>query len=257
MAGLQSTPIVDRAPLAERFEMGDTSLGRHDDASTGDVRPPAQVEILAVERDLGIETAEGLEQISTHERRRALHEEHIADGVELLLVEIASFDVGGGLPVAVGADTHGEQPPMVAPLDDLRADDPGVGAEGFLDEETHGIGFETHVVVADQMERRTLDRDQRLVRSGGETRVGVESAQMRVGQHPHHPLADLGTIGAGGIDEKRGELRIILRGDTRERLLEPPAGIVDHHDHHHRRGGGGVIRRHGRGDLHSHDEARG
>ena len=133
---------------------------------------------------------EGGEEVGPHEGGRAGDVEDVADGVVLGLVEVAPLDVVHRLAVAVGAHAHRQQAALVGPLDDLGADDAGVGAVGLLHQEAHGVGGEAHVVVAEEVEGGALHGDEDLVGGGGEARVGVEAAQVGVGQHGGHAVAE-------------------------------------------------------------------
>ena len=120
----------------------------------------------------------------------------------------------------------------VVPVDELGADDAGVRAEGLLDHRLHGAGAEFHVVMAEEIERRALDRTERRVRGGSERRV-VCTLHERVGEDIGDPL--------GRVDHRRcvhdegGEVGVLLRSEGLEHRLEPRTGVArDHHSDHRR-----------------------
>ncbi len=117
-----------------------------------------QVEVLAEQLDAGVEAAERLEQVGPHERDRAGHVEDVADGVVLLLVELAPLDVGARGTGLVGAHADLEDAVGLVPPHELGADHAGVRAEGLLDHDLDHVGIEPHVVVAEQVEGGALDR---------------------------------------------------------------------------------------------------
>ena len=130
-----------------------------------------------------------------------------------------------------------QQAALVGPLHDLGADDAGVGAVGLLDQQAHGVRRQAHVVVAEQVEGGALHRDEDLVGGGGEAGVGVEPAEVGLGQHGRDPVPQACRIGAGGVDHEHRDVRVVLGRDARERLLEPPTGVVRDDGDDHGRGG--------------------
>ena len=179
--------------------------GHDDDPGAGDVRPPAQVEVLADEVDVGVEPAERGEQVGADEGGAAGDVEDVAHGVVLLLVELAALDRGGGRAELVGGHADVAQVPGVVPVDDLGADDAGVGPHGLLDEEADGVGVEAHVVVEEQVEGGALHAAEHLVARRSEAGVGVEAAQHGPGQHgPQAPFEVAGAAAAAGGGDARG-----------------------------------------------------
>ena len=68
-------------------------------------------------------------------------------------------------------------------VDQLRADDRGVGAERLLDQEPDRGRVDDHVVVAEEEEGRALDDLDHVVGRGGEARGLGEPADEGAGQH--------------------------------------------------------------------------
>jgi hypothetical protein len=105
MSGLESTTIVHRSADTKRLEVGDTCRRGHDHTRSGGVGPPAKFEILTMKRNSCVETTKGFEKISPNERHGSGNEKHVAHCVVLLLVEIASFDIGRRMPKPISTHT--------------------------------------------------------------------------------------------------------------------------------------------------------
>ena len=126
---------------------------------------------------------------------------------------------------------HLEQAAGVVPVDQLRADDAGVRAEGLLDERPDGVGLEGDVVVAEHVERGPLDQLGDQVGRGAEPGVGDRGGGRAPGAARGDALG--GVVVAGGVDDQHGQVGVGLVGEALERLLEPVAGVVgDQHGDH-------------------------
>ena len=88
----------------ELLAVADPGLRGDDDAGAAEVDPPAQVDVVAVERDRRVEAAEGAEQVGPHEQARRREDEDVADGVVLLLVVLARLGDRVDLAEAVEAE---------------------------------------------------------------------------------------------------------------------------------------------------------
>ena len=178
--------------LGERLAVAGHGGGDDQHPGAGHLGPPAQVEVLAEVGDGRVEAAERGEEVGPHQGGRAGDAEDVANGVVLLLVELAALD--GGDLVAGLVDLHAdlEEPSGVVPGDQLRADDAGVGAVRLLHEGPHRVRLQGDVVVAQQVEGGALDDGEHLVGGGAEAGVVVEAADVGVGQHGGDPV--------GGID---------------------------------------------------------
>ncbi len=221
-------------PAGDGLAMSDPRLGGDDDPGTGDLAAPRQVQVLAHGHDPGIETLELSEEVGADEDAPRGRDEDVADGVVLAMVDLTledPVDDGAGL-VATHADV--EQDARVVPVDELRRDDPGVGAERLLDQLVDGVAVQGHVVVAQQVEGGALDHAQRLVGGGGVAGAPGEMADEGVGEDPAHPLGDLRAVLARVEDQDR-QLLVVLRRQGGERLFEPGSGVGRDHDGDHRR----------------------
>ena len=138
--------------------MANPGRGRYDDARSGHLGPPAQVHVLAEELDVRVESAERPEEVGAHQHATARHGEHLPALVVLSLVELTALDPLDGHAEAVDADADLEQAVRGVPLDELRADDAGIGTVGLPDQVTNRVGSWRHIVVADQQMRCALDR---------------------------------------------------------------------------------------------------
>ena len=152
----------------------------------------------------------------------------------LAVVDLAlddAVDDGTGL---VAAHPDMQEDGGIVPVDELRGDDAGVGAEGLLDELVDGGRIEGHVVVAQQEEGGTLDHGQRLVGRCGVRGSVREVADERVRQDATDPLGHAVAVVARGEHQDR-ELLVVLGGQGGERLFEPGPGLGRDHDGDHGR----------------------
>ncbi len=125
---------------------------------------PAQVDVLTEQVHLGVEAAQGPEQVRPHEGATSGYGEDLPHLVVLGLIELAGLDALDAGAETVDAQAHLEQPVRRLPLDELRAHDAGIRAIGLAHHAADRVGRRGHVVVADQKVRRPLDGEQRLVR---------------------------------------------------------------------------------------------
>ncbi len=167
--------------------MAHARRGCDEDAPAGDLRPPAQIEVLTEKRHRGIEPADGRKQISPYERQRAGHREHVAHGVVLLLVEFAALDRTDRDAAFVRAEPDLEEPGGVLPLDELRTDHRGIGAKGFFEQQANRVRIRSHVVVTEHVMRCALDDREDLVGGARKARVAAHPANKRVGRRAGHP----------------------------------------------------------------------
>ena len=223
------------SPPALGLEVTDAGGGRHHHAGSERLRPPAEVDVASVVGHDDVEAAQRREQVAADERARSGHREHVTHTVVLLLVELAPFDQRVGDPDTVHGQPDVGQPLGPLPLDQLRAHDAGIGAHGLFDEESHGVGVGSGVVVAEQEERRPLHRHQGLVGSLREP-DRLQPAHVGVGYDRPHPR--LQVAARPGVDDQHREVRIVLGAQSGEGLLQPVARVTGDDDGHHRRGRG-------------------
>ncbi len=234
MAGRPRPQPQVGAPRLQLAAVTDPSRRCDHDAGAGEVDPPAQLDVVATEVDHRVETADLAEQIGADQHARRRDDEDVAHPVLLLLIDLARFDDLVDLTEPVDAEADRLQHARIVPLDELRANHPGVGPEHLLDHEAHRRRIDGDVVVAE--EERTvvaLDEPQDLVGRRPEAGVGIERPHERVGQPDLDPRldADLSRC-AVGRQEEEPEVGVILFGEGVERLLEPLTRFVDD-DHRH------------------------
>jgi hypothetical protein len=234
--GLQPAPVVHGPADRERLEVADARVRGHDHPGPGHVRPPAEAQVVEQVVDALVVATDLGEEVGPHEHERARHHEHVTDGVVLLLVELAPLHQRHGVAGVVDALADLEQARGVVPAHELGPDDRRVGAVRLLHQHPHGVRGRVHVVVAHEEEGGTVDDVEDVV--GGRPVAGV------VLQPPHegaggalgHPPLDLGL--AGGVDDQDRQVRVVLLGQGRHRLLEPRPRVARHDHRHHRRGDG-------------------
>ena len=196
-------------PAGHRLAVANPGVGRHDDPRTGDLATPRQVEVLAHCDDAGIEALELAEEIAADEHAAAGRNEDVAHRVVLPVVDLAGDDAVHHGACLVAAHPDVEQDAGVVPIDELRGDDAGIGAERFLDQLVDRVGVERHVVVAEQEERCPLDHAEHLVRGGGVPGPAGQLADECIRQETPDPLSEIGVV-PGREDEHR-ELPVVLR----------------------------------------------
>ena len=234
VTGPQQVVVEVRSADLELLAVADPGLRGDDDPGAAEVDPPAQVDVVAVERDRRVEAAERTEQVGPHQQARRGEHEDVADGVVLLLVVLAGLGDRVDLAEAVEAEPDVLEHGRVVPRDELGPHDAGVGAVQLLDEGPHGVRLEDHVVVAEAEEPALpLDEAQDLVGRRPEAGVGAEVADEGVGEALRDAAAEVlaGRVGRpAGQEEERVEVRVVLVGEGRERLLEPRARGMDDDD---------------------------
>ena len=221
------------------LQMSHPRVGRYENPRTGDLSPPADVDVLAMAAHRRVVAVEPGEQIAADQRADAGHCEHVADGVVLLLVELVAFNQCRGLPGLVGRQPHRQQPFCVEPVDDLRTDDAGVGAECLLHEHADGVGLGRGVVVGKDQVGGVLHQLENVV--GGLAVAGPRRQPPDVGAGQDAGDASGGLFVTSGVKDEDREVGVVLRPEGRQRLLEPLVGVAGHDDRHHRRGHGGGV----------------
>ena len=175
--------------------------------------------------DPGVETLEQPEE-SARTRITTPHDEDVAHGVVLPVVDLTLDDTVDDGTALLTARPDVQEDSGIVPVDELRRDDAGVGAEGLLDGLVDGVGIDRHVVVA-QQEGGALDHGQRLVGPRPSRRVAPEDRTNTSGRIPP-------TTGRRRRRRRSrhqdGELLVVLRRPGGERLFEPGAGLGRDHD---------------------------
>ena len=224
--------------LDELLAVSSSGRRHHDDAGTPAMRPPAQVDVFAVEADRRVEATERAEQIGAHEETGRRQREHVAHRVVLLLVDLTGLHERVDLTEAVDGETDVLQHPRPVPIDELRADDAGVRAVELLDQQPDRVGIEGHVVVEEAEEPVvTLDEAQHLVGHGTEPGVALGTTYERVRHGRTDALGQVAHV--ADHEEQRPQVGVVLAGETGQDLVEPGPRLVDDHDRDDRRRTGG------------------
>ena len=118
------------------------------DAVPGRVDLPAEVEVVAEDRQLGVEAADRVPHVAPDQRAGGADGEHVLDLVVLALVVLAPLQPGLAVAGCVGGEPDLDQHPGVVPVADLGAEQRGRGAElDLLDQLGEGGRLDRHVVV--------------------------------------------------------------------------------------------------------------
>jgi hypothetical protein len=134
VAELQAAGVVEHATVGQSFTVASHGVGHDHHAGSGELRAPAQVDVVTPEPHLGIEPAEGSEQVGAHENARAGHREDVGDGVALRLVDLAFVGERRRRSELVHREADVLQPCRIVPHDELRCDDRRVRADHLVDE---------------------------------------------------------------------------------------------------------------------------
>jgi hypothetical protein len=89
--------------------MVDDRVRHHAHLVSGAPRTPAQVEIVAVERQLGIESAEGVPDIAAYEHPGGADGVHLTALIVLTLVVLPAFETGHPPTRTGDAEAHLEE----------------------------------------------------------------------------------------------------------------------------------------------------
>ena len=108
------------ALLRCRLSMVDDRIGHAHDTVAGQCRPPAEVDVVAQQRQRRVEAAELFPDIAAHEHPRGVDRQHLAHAVVLTLVLLPAFQQRLAPAAARDRDTHLEQQPLVVPTAHLR-----------------------------------------------------------------------------------------------------------------------------------------
>ena len=113
-----------------RLGMEHDRRGRHQRGVSGGCDPPAEVDVVAEDRQLLVEPTELLEQAAADEHAGGVDGEDRPDLVVLSLVVLPALEADLAAAGARDRDAHLEQPSQRRPLAQLRPDDFGLGVVG-------------------------------------------------------------------------------------------------------------------------------
>jgi hypothetical protein len=202
--------------------------GRYDDhpVSCG-VDPPAEVEVVAEDRQLGVQAAQVVPHLPPDQRAGRAHGQDVPRAVVLALVVLAPLEAGHPVAGGVGGQTDLGQHPGVVPVDRLRAEKRcGRGGLGVLEQPLEGVAVRGAVVVQQPDPGRPRchregRRDSRAVPGGvGQGHDGaVGRAQVQDA-----------VVAAAGVRADDPVGRDGLHGESREDLRQPARPVVADED---------------------------
>ena len=139
-----------RLPVARRRGPGVPDRGRRDDEDpvAGGVDAPAQVEVVAEDRQGGVQPSEGVPHVPAHEGAGSADGQDVPDGVVLALVVLPPLQAGLPVTGRVGRDAHLDQDPWVRPVAGFGAQKHGRrGLLRLLEQRLERAGLDGAVVV--------------------------------------------------------------------------------------------------------------
>ena len=135
------------ASLSELATVPNSCSWNNDHPSTAVVDPPAQLDIVTVERNGGIEPTDFTEQVSPDQHERRWQRKHVANAIVLFLVDFAGVDTEIDLAESVKTETDGLQLSRVIPLDELRTDDASIRTVDLFNEGADRLRLGSNIVV--------------------------------------------------------------------------------------------------------------
>ena len=98
-----------------------------DDPLAGAMHAPAEVQVIAKQRQLRIEAVEPLPHITPDQHAGRAHRQHVTDAIVLALIVLPTLQAGEAPPGSGDAEAGLEQEPLVVPAQDLGAQDRHIG----------------------------------------------------------------------------------------------------------------------------------
>ena len=220
-------------------------VGDHPHLVAGRVRPPAEVDVVAEQGQVGIEAAELVPDVAADQHAGRADGQHGPAAVVLALIDLARLDPGQAPPRPVGGDARLAHHAPVGQVFQLRAEDRHrLAAAGRAEQLLKGVGGWLAVVVKQPYPLRPLNPRSRgalgsgrgpagrgvlqstgdgrtvtRVRLHAEDRVLAEqlgqrrpAAVLAAGVHPDDPLHGMRLL-AHRMDESRQQPRTVVRDD--------------------------------------------
>ena len=160
--------VVGATAVGGRLAVVDDGVGGDHDALAHAVGAPAEVQVVAEERQRRVEAGEGLPDVAADEHPRRAHREHVADAVVLALVVLASLEPGDATAGAGDRDAGLEEQAAVVPAEDLGTEDGHARVVvGGLEQPLEAVRVRGAVVVQEPHPGDGVGRE-RLVRAGAE-----------------------------------------------------------------------------------------
>ncbi len=224
--------------IIQAFDVPNAGIRRNDDPGTGQVRSPAEIDVVPVERDGGVEAAERTKQVGSDEHASRRQHEHVTDGVVLLLIGLTRVDDRVDLTEAIEAEADVLQHLRVVPFGQFGSDHAGVRSEQLGNQQPHHVGGQGDVVVADEKEPVVaVDQSEHIVHGGAETWVADDGANEGGRDDPTDTSSQRIVLVVVGVrhEEQCSQVGVVLRGQRVEGLVEPVAGFMHDHDGDDRR----------------------
>jgi hypothetical protein len=206
------------------------SCGRNNHHSgAAEMNPPAQLDVVAVERNRRIESADLTKQISPGQHKRRWQREHVTHAIVLFLVDFARFDTEIDLTKSVETEPDGLEQTRVVPFDELWTNNASVRTVNLFDEGADRVGFRSDIVVAQKEEPVVaFDKPQHFVDSRTKPCGSAEAPDKRI-RDPHADTRLEQVVCDVGKKEVP-DVWIILIGERLERFFEPWTRFVNDDD---------------------------
>ncbi len=205
----------------------DHGLRHHERRATGGGGAPAEVEVVAEDRQVVVEAAEGLEDLATHEHPGAVDGQDAAYVVVLALVVLAALEPGLAAAGAGDGDADLEQAAQRGPLAQLGAEQVGLGVVLRRGEQLReGVGGRGGVVVEEPEPLRVARFHQAQAH-----RLGVAGAGRRGPHGAEGRLEEVGPlVAAAGVDADDPVRRPRLGAQAVDHDGQPAGAVVAHHE---------------------------
>ena len=243
--------------MAARLGVVHDGVGDDDHPVAGQVGPPAQVDVVAQQRQPGVEAAELVPDVAAHQHPGGADREHRADAVVLALVVLAALQPGLAAAAAGDRDADLEQQPAVAEAAHLGAGHRDPRVAGDLGEQLRqGVGRGRAVVVQQpdpvagrrraSVEARPATAAPKPVR-GGQRRRPRSGAEPVGAAWPASVVPSVGRVAGVGARPRASGGRV-WAGERGLQAGQPPVAVMgDHHRGHGDRAVGRPARQRGEG----------
>ena len=207
----------------------------HDDAIPATVGTPAEVQVVAEQRQRRIEPAQLVPCVATHQHARAAHGQDVAHVVVLALVELVPLESRDAVARAGDGDADldehlGVAPPAQLRSEDLRTGVPVGGAQQVCESGRRGRGVvvqQPHPLQHVGGHRGTRPGGQPRGHRGTESRVAGRADDSVDETHLHGASKQLGcAVRAPGIHRHHAVGPTGRAGQRRERGRQPPGAVV-------------------------------
>ena len=202
------------------------------------MRPPAQVDVLAVEAHRRVEPAEGAEQVGADQEAGRRDGEHVGDGVVLLLVDLADLDAAGR--AAPKRSTSRPTSWRTRGLSHVTSFGPTMPAlERYSSSTITRMASGSRATSSWQKQKNPLSPSTNwatVLAAGPKPGLPPSASTNASGRTAEDAPGDV-VVGAVGDEEHGAQRRVVLAGERLEALVEPRAGGVDDDDGDDRRRG--------------------